>query len=55
MEIPLPPKLPRKIYDYLLILREAALTNRPTKGANCTVEEVEGKGSPINADPCDPC
>jgi len=55
MDIPQPPPCPPKLKEYLLLLREACLTNRPIQGRATTVDEHEGEGTVVNADDCSPC
>lgn len=51
----MPPRCPKKLYNYLVILREAILTGQPLKGRNTQVDPVSGKGTIVSADECPPC
>jgi hypothetical protein len=55
MEIPEPPKCPRKLRAYLELLRQAAMTARPIAGRNTSVSEQPGQGTTVNADDCAAC
>lgn len=55
MNIPEPPKCPTRLREYLKLLRQAAMTAQPIKGAGINIDVQPEKGTVINADPCDPC
>jgi hypothetical protein len=55
MEIPYPPASPKKLKEYLLALRELAMTVQPIAGRNVSISVQKGKGTVVNAEDCPPC
>jgi len=55
MELPEPPNCPKRLREYLKLLRQAALTNRPIAGKGVGINEHPGQGTVVDADDCSPC
>jgi hypothetical protein len=54
MEIPMPPKCPPKLYNYLVKLREAIMTHQPLSGRNSKASPAINKGTTVDVDDCPP-